>query len=195
MSDQDAARLAAIERREDSRGLSIDMLDVDRLRQWSEHFDTFGANVTHWASVSFMVEQLRGLAGRLEEAVRDVGALRADLAAAREERDAERDAHAICSRGQQLIIDKLNETEHARSKVVTALTESESAQARLLQALEDLIAHCRLEAGRDAEYDDDGQPCDQGWPVRQAYNDVFDRLGKAVADAHRADPLAGQETT
>jgi hypothetical protein len=62
--------------RDDSLGLSLDMLDVDRLRLWANRFADYGPDVTHWGSVEFIVAQLRALADRMEEAISDIGKLR-----------------------------------------------------------------------------------------------------------------------
>jgi hypothetical protein len=61
----------------DTLGLSFDMLDVDRLRQWASNVDTYGPDLTHWAAPRFVSEWLQDLADRLETAVRDIGVLRA----------------------------------------------------------------------------------------------------------------------
>jgi hypothetical protein len=64
------------ETRDDSTGLSIDMLDVDRLRSWADLIDIHGADITHWGQVAFVVAKLREIADGVEQAVRDIGALR-----------------------------------------------------------------------------------------------------------------------
>lgn len=61
-------------------GLCIDMLDADRLRQWADNIDTHGADLTHWSDPKFVAAECRRIAGSVEQAVRDVGALRAALA-------------------------------------------------------------------------------------------------------------------
>lgn len=57
-------------------GLSLDMLDVDRLRTWAEKIETHGPMLTHWASPSFLVDRMRDIATRLETAIHEIGALR-----------------------------------------------------------------------------------------------------------------------
>ena len=77
---------------QDDLGLSIDMLDSDRLRQWADNIEVHGGDVTYWASMLFLVTKLRELSSSVEQAVRDIGTLRdqratltADLAQARQE--------------------------------------------------------------------------------------------------------------
>jgi hypothetical protein len=72
-----AAPRAPLEPREDEIGLSVDMLDVDRLRKWAENVETYGPDLTLWAYPQFVSEWLRGLADRLDTTVRDIGVLRA----------------------------------------------------------------------------------------------------------------------
>lgn len=57
-------------------GLNIDMLDVDRLRQWAVNVETYGADLTQWAYPQFLVEELRRIADGMEAEVRAVGVLR-----------------------------------------------------------------------------------------------------------------------
>jgi len=57
-------------------GLNVDMLDVDRLRDWARNIETFGNDLTHWASVSHLVRSMRALADNLEKEVREVGRMR-----------------------------------------------------------------------------------------------------------------------
>ena len=57
-------------------GLALTMLDSDRLRDWAEKFDTYGVDISHWADRRFVSEQLRAVAGRIEDTVREVGTLR-----------------------------------------------------------------------------------------------------------------------
>jgi hypothetical protein len=66
----------------DDLGLSVDMLDVDRLRVWATNVETYGSELSQWGSPGFVVAWLRGLAARLETTVRDIGQLRAGVAAA-----------------------------------------------------------------------------------------------------------------
>lgn len=60
----------------DDLGLALTMLDSDRLRQWAEKLDTYGSDISHWADRRFVSEQLRAVAGRIEDTVREVGTLR-----------------------------------------------------------------------------------------------------------------------
>lgn len=61
----------------DDLGLSIDMLDVDRLRDWARLLLVHGSDISHWASVPFVASKLQILATDLEKAVCDIGTLRA----------------------------------------------------------------------------------------------------------------------
>ena len=65
-------------------GLSFDMIDVDRLRQWALNFDTYGPDLTHWTSLGYLPQAMRAIAGKLDQAVREIGTLRR-LAAAPQE--------------------------------------------------------------------------------------------------------------
>lgn len=78
----------------ESAVFAFDMLDVDRLNQWAQRIEDYGANITEWGSPAFVAEKLRDIARRLERSVRSVPAtavhgqdLRDQLAAARRERD------------------------------------------------------------------------------------------------------------
>lgn len=62
-------------------GLSIDMLDVDRLRSWANLIDIHGNDISHWSQRQFVIDWLKEFAGRLETAVREIGELRAAHAA------------------------------------------------------------------------------------------------------------------
>lgn len=64
-----------------SLGLSVDMLDVDRLQGWANKIEEYGADIGHWSDPKFVVAWLRTFTGRLDEAVRDIGTLRAALPA------------------------------------------------------------------------------------------------------------------
>lgn len=66
------------------RGLNVDMLDVDRLRDWARLLLTHGADVSHWASVPHLAGRMQTLATQLEKEIRDVGELRANAAVANE---------------------------------------------------------------------------------------------------------------
>lgn len=58
-------------------GVNVDMLDVDRLREWARLIDTFGPDITHWGQPQFVATKMRDIADRLETEVREVGQLRA----------------------------------------------------------------------------------------------------------------------
>ena len=58
-------------------GLSIDMTDADRLRDWARNLLLYGPDVTHWASVPHLASRLQLLATDIEKTVKDIGALRA----------------------------------------------------------------------------------------------------------------------
>ena len=69
--------LEAAERPEDDPiGLSIDMLDVDCLREWARLLLVHGADISHWASVPHVAGKMQILATNIEKAVRDIGKLR-----------------------------------------------------------------------------------------------------------------------
>jgi hypothetical protein len=61
-------------------GLSLDMLDVDRLRKWAENIETYGPDLREWGAGLFIVGKLRDIAEDIETAIKDVGTLRAALA-------------------------------------------------------------------------------------------------------------------
>lgn len=58
-------------------GLNVDMLDVDRLRDWARLIDTHGDHISDWGDPRFVAGKLRDIADRLADEVRDVGQLRA----------------------------------------------------------------------------------------------------------------------
>lgn len=61
-------------------GLSIDMLDADRLRAWADKVEAHGADISHWASCAFVVAELRRIADGVSRAVDDIGSLRKQAA-------------------------------------------------------------------------------------------------------------------
>ena len=61
---------------EDSTGLHVDMLDVDRLREWARLFLVHGCDISHWGSVPHVAGKLQTLATELEKTIRDIGRLR-----------------------------------------------------------------------------------------------------------------------
>lgn len=63
----------------DDIGLSIDMLDVDRLRDWAQKLLVHGSDISHWASVPFVASKLQTIATGMEKAIRDIGAMRETL--------------------------------------------------------------------------------------------------------------------
>jgi hypothetical protein len=68
-------------------GLSIDMLDADRLRQYAQNLLTYGPDITHWASVPHVVSKLQTIATGIEKAVRDIGQLRVGATCAGRDED------------------------------------------------------------------------------------------------------------
>lgn len=62
----------------DDLGLNVDMLDVDRLRDWARLIER---DTQH----TFIAHNLSDLAGRLEQEIRDVGELRKQLREAQSE--------------------------------------------------------------------------------------------------------------
>ena len=61
-------------------GLSIDMLDVDKLRDWARLLLENGPDISYWGSVSFVVGKMQIMATEMEKAIRDIGALRSECA-------------------------------------------------------------------------------------------------------------------
>lgn len=64
------------ETRPDDIGLSIDMLDVDRLREWARLLLVHGADISHWGSVPFVAGKMQIMATEMETVIRDIGTLR-----------------------------------------------------------------------------------------------------------------------
>lgn len=62
---------------DDSLGLSIDMLDADRLRAWANNLLVYGADVGQWGDLIHMAGRMQQIATSIEQAVRDIGLLRA----------------------------------------------------------------------------------------------------------------------
>ncbi len=62
---------------EDDIGLSLDMLDADRLREWARLLLVHGGDISHWASVPHVAGKMQIMATNIEKAVRDIGELRA----------------------------------------------------------------------------------------------------------------------
>lgn len=73
------ASAAAQETKQDDLGLSIDMLDADRLRDWAHNIETFGPDITQWGQRDFMAQKLRELSESVAQAVRDIGVFRSSL--------------------------------------------------------------------------------------------------------------------
>lgn len=73
-------------------GLSVCMLDVDRLRNWARNIAVHGADISRWGSVEFVQGRMERIADGLDEAVRDIGTLRAALTASAEREAALRGA-------------------------------------------------------------------------------------------------------
>ena len=85
-----------VEQRDDL-GLSIDMLDADRLREWARLLLVHGSDISHWASVPHVAGKLQVTATSIEHAVRDIGTLLAALTAAQTaQARAERQAELAC---------------------------------------------------------------------------------------------------
>lgn len=61
-------------------GLNVDMLDVDRLRNWARLIGDGGHDITNWADSMFVAGKLRDIADRLAKEIADVGVLRAAIA-------------------------------------------------------------------------------------------------------------------
>lgn len=68
--------VAQVDREQDGRGLAIDMLDVDRLREWARLLLVHGPDISHWGSVQFVASKLQIIATCMEHTIRDVGSLR-----------------------------------------------------------------------------------------------------------------------
>lgn len=64
----------------DDIGLSIDMMDADRLREWARLLLVHGADISHWGSVPYVASKMQIMATDIEKAVRDIGALRVEAA-------------------------------------------------------------------------------------------------------------------
>ncbi len=94
MSETDRARLP------DDLGLSVDMLDVDRLRDWARLLLVHGADISQWGSVPFVASKMQTLATELEHAIRDIGTLRSALAASTQaQKEAEQRADCLLAAG------------------------------------------------------------------------------------------------
>lgn len=60
-------------------GLSVDMLDVDRLREWARLLLVHGTDLGHWGSVTHVAGKMQLIATGVEKAIEDIGRLRAAL--------------------------------------------------------------------------------------------------------------------
>jgi hypothetical protein len=87
----------------DALGLSIDMLDVDRLRTWSHNIITHGHDLTHWASAAFVAKWLWEFADRVESNVNDTGTLRQAARASDRLRVENAELRDRCNNLEQLI--------------------------------------------------------------------------------------------
>ncbi len=67
---------------DDGLGLHVDMLDVDRLRDWARLLLEHGPDIGQWGSVPFVVSKMQTMATCLEKTIKDVGTLRAQVEAA-----------------------------------------------------------------------------------------------------------------
>lgn len=124
--------------KEDALGLSIDMLDADRLREWARLLLVHGADITHWSSVPFVASKLQTIATGVEKAVRDIVTLRQGLA----EKDAEiAELRAACYEWSAISTRSANreavlENELATSRVeVTALRAENETLTDKLKAI------------------------------------------------------------
>jgi hypothetical protein len=70
---------------DDDCGLSIDMLDADRLREWARLILVHGADISHWGSPIYVASKMQMIATGIEKAVRDIGTLRASRPACKRE--------------------------------------------------------------------------------------------------------------
>jgi hypothetical protein len=61
---------------QDDLGLSIDMLDVDRLRTWANNILVYGSDISQWGDRVFVAGKMQQIATGIEKAVRDIGVLR-----------------------------------------------------------------------------------------------------------------------
>lgn len=75
-ADPDPASALPATPLENSLGLSVDMLDVDRLRSWATLLEIHGNDISHWSERSFVIAWLREFADRLDTTIREVGILR-----------------------------------------------------------------------------------------------------------------------
>lgn len=82
LAEQDAtlAKVREALTQNESIGLSIDMLDVDRLREWARLLLVHGADIGHWGSVQHVAGKLQLIATSVEKAIKDIGIMRAALA-------------------------------------------------------------------------------------------------------------------
>lgn len=62
--------------RTDDLGLSIDMLDVDRLREWARLLLVYGPDISNWGGLPFVAGKMQTIATGMEKAIREVGQLR-----------------------------------------------------------------------------------------------------------------------
>ena len=81
---QDAA-LSAGPTDDNPIGLSVDMLDADRLAQWAINIDRYGSNLAEWTDRRWLVNELQRLSKAVADVVRDVGVLRGVRDGRREE--------------------------------------------------------------------------------------------------------------
>lgn len=58
-------------------GLHIDMLDVDRLREWARLILEYGSDISHWGDRFHVASKMQTMATCMEKEIRDVGLLRA----------------------------------------------------------------------------------------------------------------------
>lgn len=134
MSEPQTPDLAHL-KAQDELGLNVDMLDVDRLRDWADKLGLYGADVTHWCDLKFLIKKLTDIASRLEQEVRDVGMLRAELSAWKQALD---ELHVSNWIG---IIDGLTPGDTVRKLLEYALDqERDELKASLTQKDEEIAA-------------------------------------------------------
>ena len=79
-------RIQTSDKLPDDIGLSIDMIAVDRLKLWAKRIAAYGPNISEWGDSVFVAEEMLKIAYGLEDAVRDIGLLRARGPQEQEER-------------------------------------------------------------------------------------------------------------
>jgi hypothetical protein len=132
MNDPAADGLAR--EQEESLGLSIDMLDADRLRDWARLIDEFGYDISNWGDRAFISAQLRRIADGVAQTVRDVGTLRAVIDTLRAQLREAQDADIAQMVRQQVDLALENK------RLTDALTASEDARQQAQEQIVTLTA-------------------------------------------------------